>query len=71
MALAWVKCLSGKDGNPVIVPIPGASSAAKVEENCADITMSAQDEMAINEILASFKMQGARYGGPAAKYMDG
>ena len=71
LALAWVKSLSGKDGNPVIVPIPGAVSAARVKENCVDIQLSVQEEKEIDDILASFKVEGARYGGPAAKYMEG
>src|SRR5271170_7081715 len=59
LALAWVKSLSGKDGNPIIVPIPGAVSAARVKENCEDIKLNAQDEKEIDEILASFKVEGA------------
>jgi pyridoxine 4-dehydrogenase len=71
LALAWVKSLSGKDGNPVIVPIPGAVSAARVKENCEDIKLSARDEKEIDEILASFKGGGSEIWWPCSKVYGG
>jgi len=58
IALAWL--LAQK---PWIVPIPGTSKIARLEENIAatELEASAEDMLAINDIVASVEVQGNRY----------
>ena len=71
LALAWVKHLSGKEGMPVIIPIPGATTEKRVLENMKDIDLDAGDLKEIDAILEKAPVLGDRYGGPLAKLMDG
>lgn len=61
IALAWV--LAQK---PWIVPIPGTTKLARVQENvdAAEVTLSAQDLAELEKALAEIEIQGTRY--PAA-----
>ena len=46
---------------PTIIPIPGATTAARVAENSKEINLT-EDEMAeIDAILAKFEVSGGRY----------
>jgi len=69
VAVAWVASLS-KDGLAVI-PLPGASSEARVAENSMVIELSNAELTSIAQVLDGFKVQGERYGGPLADMMDG
>jgi pyridoxine 4-dehydrogenase len=71
LAISWVKAQSEKDGNPVIVPIPGATTEKRVEENSKDIILSNSDLSEIDSILGKFEVVGGRYGGPQAAHMEG
>ena len=37
IAIAWVSSLSKRNGNAHIIPIPGASTVAKVDENMKQV----------------------------------
>jgi aryl-alcohol dehydrogenase-like predicted oxidoreductase len=58
IALAWL--LAQK---PWIVPIPGTTKLARMEENnaAANIELSPSDLKAIEEVANSVSIQGARY----------
>lgn len=71
LAIAWVRSLSEKDGNPVIIPIPGATTVERVKENAKEVALSDSDISEISSILKSFNVVGGRYGGPAAAHMNG
>lgn len=71
LAIEWVRQLSEKDGNPVIIPIPGASKEPRVLENAEEVSLTKEDLVEIDKILGSFKVEGGRYGGPLAALMDG
>ena len=71
VAIAWVRAHSGKDGLPLIIPIPGSSTAARVEENTKDVTLTNAEFKEINDILTKFTPTGGRYGGPAAQLIEG
>lgn len=71
LAIQWVRSLSEKDGNPVIIPIPGATTESRVYENAKEVSLTAEDAKEIDAILSSFKVEGDRYGGHAAQFMDG
>lgn len=63
---SWIKAKSGKDGLPVIIPIPGATTAERVAENTKDVELSGNDVKEIDSLLSSIDIVGGRYGGHAA-----
>ncbi len=72
LAINWVKAQSKRNGNPVIIPIPGATTAARVEENSKDITLTDDELKHIDGILKSFGgTAGARYWKEAEAYLEG
>ena len=65
VGIAWVKAQSERNGNPVIVPIPGATTAERVKENLTDVELSESDLKEIDSIMASVEIHGERYHGEA------
>lgn len=67
VALAWV--LAQK---PWIVPIPGTTKIARLNENAggADLVLTAQDLKQINEAVLKLKMHGERYPENLQKKID-
>ena len=61
LAIGWIKNLSRKDGNPEILPIPGATTAARVKENAEYVMLSDSEISRIEKILDSFQVKGTRY----------
>jgi len=61
IAIAWVRTLSGRNGMPVIIPIPGATTEARVLENGKEVMLSEKDMQEIEEILKQNKIVGDRY----------
>lgn len=62
IALGWVLYQSNKSGMPTIIPIPGATTAARVEENTKPAKLSDEDFKALGDILDRFTVKGGRYG---------
>lgn len=61
LAIGWTIALSRRPGMPTIIPIPGATTEARVEENSRLIELT-DDEMAqIDATLARFTTAGERY----------
>ena len=71
LAIAWIKSISNKDGNPEFIPIPGATTAERVAENSKDVSLSSEELAEIDAILKKFTVAGGRYGGPAVEHMEG
>lgn len=61
LAINWVKGLSKKPGMPTIIPIPGATTEARVRENAQDWELTNEELSEIDDILAKFKVSGNRY----------
>ncbi|KAI2602712.1 NADP-dependent oxidoreductase domain-containing protein [Hypoxylon fragiforme] len=61
LALAWIRAHNDSPQAGTIIPIPGATSPERVEENTKDVSLSAEEKAQLDEILASFKIQGGRY----------
>lgn len=55
VALAWVR----RQG---AVPLPGASTAGRVRENCRAVELDDEDVAEIGRLLAALPVAGARYG---------
>jgi pyridoxine 4-dehydrogenase len=71
LAINWVLHLSKKNGNPEIIPIPGATKEERVLENGKVVTLSDDDTAEIDSILNRFVVKGDRYGGPAKAHLEG
>lgn len=71
IAIAWVRQLSDKSGNPLFIPIPGASTVERVQENFTQVTLSQEELKQIDEILAGFTAAGDRYPSVYAHLNDG
>jgi pyridoxine 4-dehydrogenase len=61
VAIGWVLYQSGKKGMPTFIPIPGATTSARNEENMKPAKLSDEDFKALAEILEKFKVVGGRY----------
>lgn len=71
VALSWVEQLSGRNGNPVIIPIPGTTSTKRLDENMKRVNLTEDDFKHIDEILKKVTIKGDRYGGALAALMNG
>ncbi|PYH46546.1 Aldo/keto reductase [Aspergillus saccharolyticus JOP 1030-1] len=67
LALSWLRVQSKRPGMPVIVPIPGARSEARVLENVQDVELTDGDLERINIILEEHPVAGARFPPAAAR----
>jgi pyridoxine 4-dehydrogenase len=65
VGIAWVKAQSERNGNPVIIPIPGATTAERVKENLTEVELSENDLKEVDSILAGVEIHGERYHGEA------
>lgn len=61
LALNWTVALSRRPGMPTIIPIPGATTTARVEENSKFIEMTDEELAQIDDILAKFTTSGDRW----------
>ncbi|KAH7162958.1 NADP-dependent oxidoreductase domain-containing protein [Dactylonectria estremocensis] len=61
LAIGWVRGLSNRPGLPTIIPIPGATTKARVEENATLIDLSEEEMKVIGGIVDSFTTSGGRY----------
>ncbi|KAB8253593.1 NADP-dependent oxidoreductase domain-containing protein [Aspergillus pseudonomiae] len=60
LALAWIRSHSNQGNCGNIIPIPGATAASRVEENCSIIELSAAQKEALDAIIASIEIVGDR-----------
>jgi pyridoxine 4-dehydrogenase len=61
IALGWILAQSGKKGMPTIIPIPGATTSARIEENMKPANLDEADMKKLSEILDKFTVIGERY----------
>ncbi|KAF2762034.1 aldo/keto reductase-like protein [Pseudovirgaria hyperparasitica] len=71
VALSWIEQQSGRNGNPVIIPIPGTTSQKRLVENMVRVHLTDEDFKEIDGIIASIPISGTRYGGHALSVIDG
>ena len=60
LAIGWVRAHSGTKEFPTTIPIPGATSVGRVEENMKDVQLMVNELKEIDEILATMPVQGQR-----------
>ncbi|KAJ8108222.1 hypothetical protein ONZ43_g6491 [Nemania bipapillata] len=61
LAINWTRAVSKRPGMPTIIPIPGATTVAKVDENSKVIDLTDEEMARIDAVLADFTPAGARY----------
>lgn len=61
VALAWVRYHSGKPGFPEILPIPGATTSSRVEENTKTVDLTEAEFKELNKAVEKFEVVGTRY----------
>ncbi|KAI6783698.1 pyridoxine 4-dehydrogenase [Emericellopsis cladophorae] len=61
LALAWVRSIGKKEGMPLIIPIPGSTTASRVKENSTVVELDGADLQEIEKLLANFEVKGGRY----------
>ena len=61
LAISWIKAQSGTKGYPPIIPIPGATTVSRVNENLKDVHFTAEELADIEKILSTIPVLGARY----------
>jgi len=71
VALAWIRTMSGRNGLPHIIPIPGATTESRVLENSKELYLTEEEMKDLDEILSKFEVKGDRYGGHGAALMNG
>lgn len=71
IAIGWVRAQSGRNGNGVIIPIPGAEKPQWVAENCADIKLTEEDLHKLDQILQRTPIKGGRYAEAEARLSEG
>jgi pyridoxine 4-dehydrogenase len=71
LALSWLLSVSKKPGMPVIIPIPGATTAERVKENAVEVEITEEEMKEIDNILATFEVIGDTYHSFGMKLADG
>jgi pyridoxine 4-dehydrogenase len=70
IALGWVQAHNGKKGLPQILPIPGATTTERIEQNMKPAELSEEDMETLAEILKKFPVQGERYMAAAMHHVE-
>lgn len=61
LALGWLTSLQRRPEMPTIIPIPGATTKARVEENAVVVELTDHEMAEIDTTLAKFEVVGERY----------
>ncbi len=62
LAINWTRAVSRRPGMPTIVPIPGATTVERVNENSKIVDLTDEELARIDAVLADFTPTGDRYG---------
>ena len=60
LAIGWVRAYSEREAGAVIVPLPGATTVERVEENSKVVDLSESEMKELGDILESMPVEGAR-----------
>ncbi|KAF7895275.1 hypothetical protein EAF00_007089 [Botryotinia globosa] len=71
IAINWLTAISKKDGNPEIIPIPGATTIDRVAENSKHVSLTADDLAELDLIIKRFPVSGHRYPEHARAHLEG
>lgn len=71
LAISWTISQSKKKGNPEIIPIPGATTVERIEENSKLVDFTDEELEEIDATLEKGTIVGGRYGGQQAGLIEG
>ena len=71
IAINWVRAQSGRHGNGVITPIPGAEKPEWVAENLQKVELTEEDMQKLDDILKRIPVSGERYSKDENKFSEG
>ncbi|KAF2085185.1 Aldo/keto reductase [Saccharata proteae CBS 121410] len=71
IALAWVKAHNKREGRGHIIPIPGATTPERIQENMKEITLHKEDMTVLDGVLKKVEVKGGRYPEQQSKYTEG
>ena len=69
VAIAWIIAQTKKTNNPVI-PIPGCTTVARVDENLTQVSLDEHDVNELSQLVEDMTVHGDRYPEPFKKYMN-
>ncbi|KAF8540809.1 NADP-dependent oxidoreductase domain-containing protein [Trichophaea hybrida] len=69
LCLAWVRSKGNKEGRPTIIPIPGATTRERVEENCRLVSVTDEEMREVDAIIESVEIIGGRYNSHMAGHL--
>lgn len=61
LALAWVRAHHRRQGLPAVIPIPGTTSIARLQENTAEVSLSEDEFASLSTMANDFETAGDRY----------
>ncbi|GAW17667.1 hypothetical protein ANO14919_071270 [Xylariales sp. No.14919] len=61
LAINWTRAVSRRPGVPTIIPIPGATTVERVNENTRVVDLTDDELARIDTVLAAFTPAGGRY----------
>jgi pyridoxine 4-dehydrogenase len=61
LAINWIRGLNGRKGMPTIIPTPGATTTARVEENAQYFPLSEEEMKTLEDLANAFEVSGGRY----------
>jgi pyridoxine 4-dehydrogenase len=61
LAINWVRNMSTDPELPLVIPIPGATTIARVEENSKVVELTEEDMQSLTSLAKNFETAGARY----------
>lgn len=71
IALGWIRTLSGKNGLPIIIPIPGAEKEEWVRQNTEPIFLGEDEMTELENIVVQVGVVGDRYIPAIHAYSEG
>jgi pyridoxine 4-dehydrogenase len=61
IAIAWVRSVGDRPGSPTVIPLPGATTVARVDENTKLVKLTKDEQKALDELADTFEVAGGRY----------
>jgi pyridoxine 4-dehydrogenase len=71
LSFAWIESMSGRNGNPVLIPLPSSTSEQRIRENLQLVTLTPAEFAELDEIVRNFDVTGDRYPGKQNDLLDG
>lgn len=69
IAVGWVLAQSGAKDMPTIIPIPGATTSERIQENTKPAKLNDEDMEALDKMLKKFPVIGGRYNEAMSKLL--